>query len=314
MPRKESDGTAKPSNLTHYICQDLENRIAAGDPELGDLSLKKLAEYYNVSITPIRLATNELLKKGIFIKLSNRRLQVNPEKKNVVSPQKIIDVPPPLKNWDKVLLREVVKASLSQTPQYLRENTLAKDLGIGRSIVRQILSHFSGAGLIDHIPRRGWLVHPLGVEDMHAYLVIRELLEIKALKLAMKQLEQGELEIIRERCASSVNGNLADFDNSLHEYIINKSGNRYIRQFFQQHVARYYTELFYFAAPETEEVQEMANEHLAIINSLLEKKWSKAEKLLSLHISGQETVLMKLLRKEKGKAHPSRVTYFPERI
>lgn len=301
MPGRAQDRTARPSNLTRYICQDLENRIAAGDPEVEDLSLKSLAEYYNVSITPVRLATNELVRKGLIIRLPNRRLKINHEKKGALAARNVTDVPPPVMNWDEILLKEVVKASLSQTPRYLRENTLASELGIGRSIVRQVFSHFSGAGLIDHIPRRGWLVHPLGVEDMRAYLVIREMLEIKALRLARKFLDPQQLEEIHERCASGAHGNLADFDNSLHEYIINTSGNRYIRQFFQQYVARYYTELFYFAAPETEEVQEMANEHLAIIRALLDRKWAEAERLLSSHIFGQEAVLMKLLEKEKSR-------------
>ena len=35
---------------------------------------------------------------------------------------------------------------------------------------------------------------------------------------------------------------------SLHRYLIDRSGNRYIRDFFNQYVSRYYTKLFYFAA------------------------------------------------------------------
>ncbi len=295
MPNGLNDGNRTPSSLTSYISQDLENRIMSGELETGDLSLVTLAEHYKVSITPLRAAIKELVQKGIIIKLPNRRLQAHARKGRRVEPRKAVAVPPTPKDWSEVLIKEVMHASLSPNPSYLREDTLSKKLGIGRSIIRQVLSHFAGAGLIDHIPRRGWLAHPLGVDDMHAYLVVRETLELKALKLARTRLDKAELERIRDICTSGAKGNLPDFDNSLHECIISASGNRYIRQFFQQYVARYYTELFYFAAPEAAVVEEMSNEHLAIIDALIERRWATAEKLLSAHIFGQTVVLMKLL-------------------
>jgi len=301
MAGNEREENLKPSNMTAYIKQDLMSRIGSGLLDSADLSLHALAAYYRVSITPLRTAINELVATGFITKLPNRRLQVNPGKARPTEPRKAVAVPPTPRDWDEVLIKEVVHASLSPSSAYLREDTLSKKLGVGRSIIRQVLSRFAGAGLIEHIPRRGWLAHPLGVEDMRAYLAVRETLELKALKLARMRLDMVELERIRIICKSGAKGNLTDFDNSIHECIINASGNRYIRQFFQQYVARYYTELFYFAAPETAVVEEMSNEHLGIIDALLERRWLQAEKLLSAHIFGQALVLTKLLEKEQGE-------------
>jgi DNA-binding GntR family transcriptional regulator len=293
--------TARTSSLTSYISKDLENRIISGDLDTDDLSLQSLAAYYKVSITPLRAAVSELVDKGVIIKLKNRRLQANPAMSRKAEPRRTIAIPPTQRDWNEVLIKEVVKASLSQNPTYLREDMLSKKYGVGRSIIRQVLSHFAGAGLIDHIPRRGWLAHPLGVNDMNAYLAVREVLEIKALKLARSRLDTEELRRIRTIGISGAKGNLDNFDNSIHECIINASGNRYIRQFFQQYVARYYNELFFFAAPETSVVEEMSNEHLGLIDALIERRWAAAEKILSAHIFGQAAVLMKLLEKEQGR-------------
>jgi len=301
MPEVEKDGNRNPLSLTAYIIEDLENRIITGELDTTDLSLKTLASYYNVSITPLRLAVKELVAKGLILKLPNRRLQTIPGKPRKAALRKTVLVPPTTRDWSAVLIKEVVHASLCPSPSYLREDTLSKKLGVGRSIIRQVLSHFAGAGLIDHIPRKGWLAHPFGIEDMHAYLAVREVLELKALKLARSRLDMDELQRIRMICKSGAKGNLAYFDNSIHECIINASGNRYIRQFFQQYVARYYSELFFFAAPETSVVEEMSNEHLSIIDALLERRWANAEKYLSAHIFDQARVLMKLLEKEQDK-------------
>lgn len=300
MSKTESGDTSSPASLTEYIRRDLENRILSGELDSKDMSLAALAGQYKVSITPLRLAVQELVDKGVIIKLPNRRLQANPLKVRNSEFRRVVTVPPTQRDWSEVLIKEVVHSSLSPNPVYLREDTLSKKYGVGRSIIRQVLSRFVGAGLIDHIPRKGWLAHPLRVEDMNAYLTVRETLERKALKLARTRLDMGEVARIREVCKSGARGNLNDFDNSIHDCIISASGNRYIRQFFQQYVARYYTELFYFAAPETSVVEEMSNEHLGIIDALLARRWSEAEKRLSAHIFGQALVLTKLLGKEKA--------------
>jgi DNA-binding GntR family transcriptional regulator len=302
MSDAKKSRSVKTLSLTSYISKDLENRITSGDPETDDLSLQALAAYYKVSITPLRSAVKELVDKGIIIKLPNRRLQAKPRKSMKTEPRKAIALPPTQRDWNEVLIKEVVHASLIRNPTYLREDMLSKKYGVGRSIIRQVLSHFAGAGLIDHIPRRGWLAHPLGVDDMNAYLTVREVLELKALRLARNRLDVGELQRIRAICTNGAKGYLDNFDNSVHECIINASGNRYIRQFFQQYVARYYSELFFFAAPETSVVEEMSDEHLSLIDALLERRWANAEKILSAHIFGQAVVLMKLLEKEHGKA------------
>jgi DNA-binding GntR family transcriptional regulator len=302
MPKGMLPAPGKPSNLTDYIRRDLENRIASGELGSADLSLHALAGYYKVSITPLRNAINELVGEGIITKLPNRRLQVGPRKGGKAGARRAAPVPPTPRDWDEVLIKEVMRASLGQGSAYLREDSLSRKLGIGRSIIRQSLSRFAGAGLIDHIPRRGWFVHPLGIEDMHAYLLVRELLELKALRLARPNMDMAELRGIRALAANTIAGGQSELDNSIHEYFIDKSGNRYIRQFFQQYVARYYTELFYYAAPETSIVEKMAHQHAAIIDALLARKWAQAEKLLSEHIRYQSMPLMKLLGQAEGPA------------
>lgn len=299
MSRVEN-GAVNARSLTQYIKKDLENRIRSGELGSKDLSLMTLAAQYKVSITPLRLAIDALVKEGVVRKLPNRRLEIGPEAASGGVAPHDNPAPPTSTDWGEAFLHEVVHASLSAAPAYLREDGLAQKYGVGRSVVRQVLSQFVGAGLIDHIPRRGWRVHPLGVEDMNAYLAVRETLELKALRLARKKLDIGELRRVRELCSSGALGNLQDFDNSVHDCIINASGNRYIRLFFQQHVARYYTELFYFAAPETAVVEEMSNQHLEIIDALIARDWAKAERFLSAHIRGQAAVLLKLLEKERG--------------
>jgi DNA-binding GntR family transcriptional regulator len=79
-----------------------------------------------------------------------------------------------------------------------------------------------------------------------------------------------------------------------HQYLFDKSGNRYIRDFFRQYVALYYTMLFDYAAPEAKVVSDMARQHRQILRALIRSDWRRARKALANHIRSQGAVLSRL--------------------
>jgi DNA-binding GntR family transcriptional regulator len=192
-------------------------------------------------------------------------------------------------------------ASLQHAPVRLRDEALAKQHQVGRSVIRQSLGRLAGAGLIEHIPRRGWFVHPIREDDVVAYLDVREVLELKALDLTRSHLTGAELMPILEGNAPVDEGQSPRLDNRLHEYLIAKSGNRYIRNFFRQYTATYYTSVFDYAAPEAHVVAEMAAQHRAILEALIDRKWAQARDALSHHIRAQRPVLIRLLYNNEAR-------------
>jgi len=200
-------------------------------------------------------------------------------------------------DWDQILIREVMRTSLGSDAAYLREEALARKYRVGRSVIRQTFSRFAGAGLVEHVPRRGWLVRPFREEDMRAYLEIREALELKALDLARPHIQREDLIRMLEGNPERKKGAFPRLDNRLHRYLIEKSQNRYIREFFRQYVSIYYTALFDYAAPEVSVVTQMARQHRRILESLLSRAWARARQALVEHIQAQGRVLKKLLKR-----------------
>ena len=288
-------------SLTDYIIDDLKRRIQSGEDVSSRLSLAELAKDYGVSITPLRSAMNALIAGGFVEKLPNRRLRLGKRRGRSGAPSRPARVPPTPSDWDSALLKEVTLSSLRPHATYMREEVMARKLSAGRSIIRQAFNRFAGVGLIEHVPRRGWLVRPLSPEDMNAYLAVREVLELKALELARGRLVVSELkELIASNGRPGVRA-ASQLDNRLHDYVIEKSGNRYLRLFFQQYNARYYTELFYHAAPKTSVVGQMVQQHHGILQALVDGDWTRARKLLSEHIRAQGPILMRLLARESAE-------------
>lgn len=296
--------------LTHYVEEDLRRRIQAGQHIPDPLTLAGLSHHYGVSFAPVRSALNALIEEGLVRKKKNNgRLEVNSDKVGTRKSYQPVASPLKSADWDRILIKEVMLASLSGSATYLREEALAEKHGTGRSVIRSAFSRFAGAGLIEHIPRRGWRVRPLNLEDMRAYLQVRETLELKALDLAKTHMVRDDLEHMLTAHQASDGSDPSILDNRLHEYIIEKSGNHYIQDFFRQHVAAYYRSLFDYAAPEASVVAEMAAQHHHILEALIARAWKRARLALSEHIQSQERVLSQLLtlvdcsRDENGSKH-----------
>ena len=257
--------------LNSYIKEDLRRRIRSGEDVPQPLTLANLSEHYGVSFTPVRAALPELIQEGWICKnQASGRLQINPRKKGGEhSSCEVVPCPNTPDDWDRILIEEVVMASLGGDASYLREEALARKHKTGRSVIRHTLSRFAGAGLIEHVPRCGWLVHPLAAEDMLAYLEVREILELKALDLARPNLVRCDLERILAGNQTVGKEQSDRLDNCLHDYLVDKSGNRYIRDFFRQHVAMYYTTLFDYATPKASVVAKMADQHCCACQGLI---------------------------------------------
>jgi DNA-binding GntR family transcriptional regulator len=278
--------------LSEYIEQDLRAQILARSAP-PRMTLRELADRYRVSFTPIRRAVDVLVRERLVRKLENRRLEVLPPPPGRKAAA--VSAPP---DWHRRIARDILRRSLRGETGYLREEQTARELGIGRTLLRQVFSRLVGAGLLEHVPRRGWQVRPFRKEELSAYLDVREVLELKALDLARPRLVRADLErILAENrpCGSGA----WQVDTELHPYLVEKAGNRYLRDFFGRHGA-YYTTLFYTATLGVSVVEEMARQHRAILEALLRRKWGAARALLARHIRAQEPVLLRLMKRLAG--------------
>jgi DNA-binding GntR family transcriptional regulator len=283
-------------SLAAYIREDLKHRIHSQEDLPCKLTLPGLAEHYEVSVTPVRTAVAELIAEGVIRKQSNGRLDtILKNRPRTASLPRTIKPPKSAAEWDQVLVREVMIASLKREAVHLREEALAQKCDVGRSVIRQSLGRLASVGLIEHVPRCGWLVHPIQEDDMCAYLGIREALELKAVDLAKHNLDQSRLEEMLAGNLATCDEETPRLDNQLHQYLIEESGNRYIQSFFRQYTATYYTAVFDYAAPETHVVTQMADQHRQILEALIAKHWAKARQALSDHIWAQRPILKSLL-------------------
>jgi DNA-binding GntR family transcriptional regulator len=117
----------------------------------------------------------------------------------------------------------------------LSENTLAADLGISKTPVREALLRLKMERLVDVLPQRGSYVFRLSAEEVAMVSELREVLEVAAAAAAMQRNRQEMASrlrtIVKEmRKAHAVSDKVtyATLDGCLHQTIIDLCGNTYM--------------------------------------------------------------------------------------
>ncbi len=290
--------------VADYIYHDLRAKIDSGMGPPAELTIAALAEHYQVSYTPVRMALKRLIDDGWIVKQPNGRLLLqsrgSTEKASEVKP------PEPPKDWDAIIAADLVRRSLLGDQGFIREEATAEKYGVGRTVIRQVFGRLAGRGLLEFLPRRGWQIHPFRERDLEDYLEVREVLELKALELAFPQLQVEQLQLYLQANSPDEQGN-ARLDDSLHRYWIDLSGNRYIRDFFDRYGA-YFSAVSNQAAEDLSLRRESAAEHQQILQALLSKDLRSAKQALSKHILRQRAnvaAFFRLLHEQAPKFTPA---------
>ncbi|WP_444996806.1 GntR family transcriptional regulator [Aliikangiella sp. IMCC44359] len=290
------------TKVTDTIKQDLTHQIQTFSELPFRLTLGAIADYYAVSLTPVRQVVEQLIEENIICRKPNGRLERTVTPKGGGKSSKVTEFKKPLKlssNLDEKVANDVIKLCFENHTDYLREEATAKKYETGRTIIRQVFSRLAGTGLIEHVPRCGWKVRSFREKDMLDYLEIREILEVKALQLARPFLVQDDLQNMLSGNVVSAEEEDSEIDNNLHDYWITRCDNFYIQDFFKRH-GDFYTALFDYASVGASVKSEMAQEHRDILENLIAKNWRQAESALVKHIRDQKENVLRLIQLKKS--------------
>lgn len=275
--------------LTAWIREDLRARVLGGRGVPEPLTLRRLAETYDTSSMPVRSAVDALVREGVLERSGGGRLRAVPPRRPVATrPARRPRDPEP------EIGREVMRRSLLGESGFLREEEASRRHRVGRTVLRRVFARLAAVGLLEHVPRRGWRVRPFREEDLRDYLAVRGALEGEALELARPRLVRADLR--RMLGENRRRHGRWQFDTELHGYLLEKSGNRFIQDFFTRHGA-YYTTLFHFAALGASVVERMAHHHRGILRAMLAGRWGEAKRLLLLHTRAQRPALRTMMKR-----------------
>jgi DNA-binding GntR family transcriptional regulator len=187
------------------------------------------------------------------------------------------------------ILREQILNGELPRGSRLPQETIAAELGVSRTPLREALRRLASEGLVTLQPNHGATVAGLDFSDMHDAWVARLAIEPSAARLAADRREPDELERMAAAIAAQRQGGDAasglDANREFHLALVASSGNRHFDHFAHMlWVSRISVAIYTAQASESAGVDGWADEHEAILVAITAADGDRAERLTRAHI------------------------------
>lgn len=204
-------------------------------------------------------------------------------------------------NGSKVYF-EIRKSILScQLPPdtRLKEDEWAKKTGVSRMAVREALNRLLGENLVFLGEKSGFFVSGLSVAELKQIGEIRQILEVGAIELFIKNVNKSKINMLEKICEEFrfMYGNgyfngACEADLKFHETILQISENDKLISIYQSsHVPLFHQQLFKSNTLLDDYVQ-TDREHINIVEAIKEKDFQKAKTCMILHLDrGRQDIL-----------------------
>ncbi len=187
-------------------------------------------------------------------------------------------------------LREDILTGKYHENEELRENTIANELGVSRTPVREAIKQLELEGLVSVIPNKGAYVTGITEKDIHDIYMIRSYLEGLCARWACeKQTDEliAELtEVVDLTDFYITKGNTEQIfalDNRFHELLYNASDSKRLYQLLSD-FHNYVKRVRMLSLSELERAKQSNEEHKAIVEAIKSHNAFEAECLAHEHI------------------------------
>lgn len=206
----------------------------------------------------------------------------------------------------KYLRDKIIRGELPQGER-LVENRIAKELGVSRTPVREALHNLEMEGLLEAVPRVGYIVKPISEAEVYEICEIRTAIEVLAVRWAMardrerlirdlrRNLETTDRRVSRGKIRAFV-----DLDAQFHEIIARHSGSQRLLEMalmLRKHMLRYRLESIY----QEDNVRRAIEGHKAVLRAIEEGDPAAVEEALRRHIEQSREDIVKYAFGPKGR-------------
>jgi len=187
-------------------------------------------------------------------------------------------------------IRQLIVGGALPMGAQLSEATLAAQLGISKTPVREALLRLRVDGLIDIQPQRGTFVFSLTPRQVEEICLFREVVELTAVKLAMEtrraELTKALQANVREMALARKTRNfkaIRQLDEAFHQAIVDHCDNAYLQQAHQL-IASKISALRARLPEEAEQVDHCQQNHATIVGLVRDGRVAPTQRALALHI------------------------------
>jgi DNA-binding GntR family transcriptional regulator len=172
----------------------------------------------------------------------------------------------------------------------VREDVLQRDLGIGRTPIREALQRLAREQFVTVLPRRGMVVTPIDVTDLALLHETRAVLEPYAARLACARGGARDWAAIREALAAADQPgatpvDLLGVDRRCHELVWAAASNRFLTDTLDTLYAQS-DRVWHLYVADVVDTAHAVHEHAEILAALVDGDQTRAAALAESHVRG----------------------------
>lgn len=190
-------------------------------------------------------------------------------------------------------IRENILSGKYKDKEELREMTLAEELGVSRTPVREALRQLELEGLVQIIPNKGAYVQGISQKDVHDIYMIRSMLEGLCARWATEHITEEQIEELEEiillsefhlkKKGSAKAEQVSELDGAFHE-IMYKASNSRILEHVLSDFHKYVKMARTISVGANNRAEKSIAEHKEILEAMKKRDADLAERLANEHI------------------------------
>ena len=201
-------------------------------------------------------------------------------------------------------MRDNILNGVYQENDELRENTIAAELGVSRTPVREALRQLELEGLVKMIPNKGAFVTGITANDVKDIYAIRSMLEGMCARWATEYITEEQIEDLEEiillseyhvkKAKGEKSQQVTELDGKFHEILYNASNSRILNHVLSD-FHKYVRMARKASVANPERAEKSIEEHKHILEALKNRDADQAEYWANTHMMN----VMKYLKIEK---------------
>jgi DNA-binding GntR family transcriptional regulator len=200
-------------------------------------------------------------------------------------------------------IKEAIIVNELAPGQEVSESQLAERFAMGKAPLRRALASLTQEGLVQPQSRRGYLIEPLTMKDIHDIWDVRLLLETEAARLAAGNVDERYLKRLDRVCKKGyIHGNRAtqraylSANRDFHLAICRSSGNARLAKILEQ-VIDHMSRMLFLGILVAQSAEHWEHGHTELVTALVNGEGKKAAAITKEHLeSSRESVLNAVMK------------------
>lgn len=190
-------------------------------------------------------------------------------------------------------IRENILNGVYCENEELRENTIAKELGVSRTPVREALRQLELEGLVKIVPNKGACVTGITQKDVKDIYMIRSLLEGLCARWATEHITEAKIDELEEiillsefhlkKRKEEQPQQVTELDGKFHEILYTASNSRILKHVLSD-FHKYVRMARKASVTDPERAEKSIEEHKNILQAIKDRDADKAERLANEHM------------------------------